>query len=119
MLPNSTIYLTVCTYNGREYVAELDNLNRTFHDVVADVWDGQIDNISRLWCVDPAQGVCYDDTDRLARALSEISLERGEQPYPALAAWLDNRFLSYYDGPEYDERDDRAEHGTYHRVMQF
>lgn len=113
-----TTYLTICTYNGREYVSELDNLARTFHDVVADVWDGQIDNISRLWRVDPVHGVCYDESDRLARALSETSLDRGERPYPALAAWLDHHFMPYHDGPEY-ERSDRAEHGTYHRAMQF
>jgi hypothetical protein len=114
-----TTYLTICNYKGREFVAEQDNLARTFHDVVADVWDGQIDNISRLWRVDPVHGVCYDESDRLARALSETSLDRGERPYPALAAWLDNHFMPYHDGPEYDDRSDRAEHCTYHRAMQF
>lgn len=102
VLPPQVYYLPVCAYHGAEYVSETPLAQRLFADIVRDMWDGQIENLSRLWCVDLTAGTATDETDRLARALSEQSLDTGEAPYAALAQWLDNRFMDYHTSDDDD-----------------
>jgi len=98
---HKTYYLPIVRYKEGEYVPEsaLDR-SENFHQIVQDVWDGQIENVSRLWRIDTWYGHFYDETERLAKALGEESLHRSKRPYRALRAWLDNRSVEYYEGEE-------------------
>lgn len=120
MTLNATIYLPVLTYDGQEYVTETKVEARTFADIAQDVWDGQFENITRLWRIETGYGTFEDETKRLAEALADISFSKCERPYPALRKFIENQFVEYYDsdGEAYDVAM-RREHGTYHRSMQF
>lgn len=120
MTINTTIYLPVLNYDGAEYVTETKVEGRTFAEMVQDVWDGQHENISRLWCIQTGYGTFADETKRLAEALADISFAKCERPFPALRKFIENQFVEYYDsdGEAYDVAMHR-EHGTYHRSMQF
>lgn len=96
-----TYYLPVVRYKGTEYVPEsmLDR-SQDFHQIVQDVWDGQIEDISRLWRIDTWYGQFYDETKRLAKALGELSFDKSKRPYRDLRKWLDHYSVEYHEGEE-------------------
>jgi len=119
VLPPQVCYLPVCTYNGAEYVTETPLAPRTFADIVRDTWDGQIEHLSRLWCVDLTAGTATDETARLARALAEQSFDTQTAPYPALAQWLENQFLDFYrDDDSEPSCNHNRQYGTLNHTMQ-
>lgn len=118
VLPPQVYYLPVCTYHGAEYVTETPLAPRLFADIVRDMWDGQIENLSRLWCVDLTAGTATDETARLARALSEQSLDTGKTPHAALAQWLDNQFRDYHTSDDDAHCNHNRQYSTLSHTMQ-
>lgn len=116
------IYIPVIqSVDGGEHMPETTFQWNKVADIIADIWSGQIEDVVRVMCLDFDNYKLDDVTESVTQNLGELSIEKGERPYPALARWLDRHGVDFYETSEDDlpAFNPRREWGTLNRAQQI
>lgn len=106
-------YIPVIAHKSGDYIAERDLAACTREQVIRDIYEGQIEDVTQVWCIDPEAGRWIGDVvEDIAQDVGDMTFTFAKEPFPALAEWLDKHDIEYFEAPDEDERDDYAEHNT-------
>lgn len=116
MTEAAPFHIAILKHPGGDYIGETTISQATFADMVRDVREGQIEDVVKIYAIDPAAGTVKDVTLAVAEAVNDHYNNREEEPFPSLYRWLSDLGLDVYAEMDDDcdnRRDEANEHSTY------
>lgn len=112
-----SLYIPVIAHKSGGYIAERDLSACTREQIIRDIYDGQIENVTQIWCIDTERGWVGDVIADIAIDIGNLTLTDCLEPFPALVEWLDKHGADYFEAPDEEDLPDYIEHALSARQL--
>jgi len=97
-------YIPVIAHPAGDYIEERNLDACTREQVINDIFSGQIEDVTQVWCIDTETGRLLEVIEDIAIDVGQRTFERADEPHEELADWLDARGVEYFE-VEYEQPD--------------